>query len=60
MAMGTPGWYPEWMISYILQAISPAAYMVTGVLVAGTITAFVRRRLSSPGPADVGAEEAHR
>lgn len=58
MAMGTPGWYPDWMTSYALQAISPAAFIVTGVLVAGAIAAYVRRLFASePGAAE--PEEAH-
>lgn len=58
MQMGTPRWYPDWMTSYLLQAISPAAFIVTGVLVAGTIAAYVRRLFASK-PAVVEPEEAH-
>lgn len=59
MQMGTPRWYPDWMISYALQAISPAAFIVTGVLVAGTIAAYVRHSPSASEPTTVESEEAH-
>lgn len=59
MEMGTPGWYPDWMTSYSLQAISPAPFIVTGVLVAGTIAAYVRHRLFASEPAAAEPEEAH-
>lgn len=58
MALGTPRWYPDWTTSYLLQAINPAAFIVTGVLVAGTITAYVRRLFASE-PAALEPEEAH-
>lgn len=59
MQMGTPRWYPDWMTSYALQAISPAAFIVTGVLVAGTVAAYVRQRLFASEPEAVEPEEAH-
>lgn len=56
--LGTPNWYPEWMRSYFLQVGGEAAFVVTGVLVAATITAFFRRRLFSSEPANVDVGEA--
>lgn len=53
-----PDWYPEWMTSYFLKTGSAAVYIVTGVLVAGTIAALVRRRLVSSEHAAVEDEEA--
>lgn len=57
---GTPGWYPDWMRSYFLLAVSPAVFIVTGVLVATTIQVYVWRRPFSSQPAAVEAEEARR
>lgn len=37
-------WYPEWMQTYILVAMSPAVFVVIGVLAAATIAAYVWRR----------------
>lgn len=54
---GLPDWYPEWMRSYFLVTGSAAVFIVTGVLVAATVAAFVRRRLFASEPADVEAEE---
>lgn len=51
-----PGWYPDWMTSTVLLATSPAPFIVAGVLVAATITAYVRRRFASE-PEAVEIEE---
>lgn len=56
--LGTPNWYPEWVRSYYLQVGGEAAFVVTGVLVAATITAFFRRRPFSSEPASVDVGEA--
>lgn len=56
--LGTPDWYPEWVRSYFLETASEAGPLITGVLVAGTVAAYVRRRRSSPEPADVEAQES--
>ncbi len=57
--LGTPDWYPGWVRSYFLETASEAGPLITGVLVAGTVAAYVRRRRSSPEPADVEAQESH-
>lgn len=57
--VGTPEWYPEWVRSYFLETASEAGPLITGVLVAGTVAAYVRRRRSSPGFLDFAAQEAN-
>lgn len=57
--LGTPDWYPRWVRSYFRVAGIEAGPLITGVLVAGTVAAYVRRRRSSPEPGPVEVEEAH-
>lgn len=37
-----PDWYPEWITSYVLLAMSPAVFVVIGVLAAAAVLAYVR------------------
>lgn len=52
-----PDWYPEWMTSYVLVTMSPAVFVVIGVLVGATITAYVRRSLFASEPVAAEMEE---
>lgn len=56
--LGTPDWYPDWVRSYFLETASEAGPLITGVLVVGTVAAYVRRGLSSPEPVAAEVEEA--
>ena len=56
--LGTPDWYPEAVRSYFLETAGEAGPLITGVLVAGTVAAYVRLRRSSPERADVEVEVA--
>lgn len=57
-AAGTPGWYPEWIGRYILQDLTEAAFIVTGLLVAATLGELFRRRRSEASVAQ--SEQAFR
>lgn len=48
--LGTPDWYPDWVRSYFLETASEAGPLITGVLVGGTVAAYVRRRLTPSHP----------
>jgi hypothetical protein len=56
--LGTPDWYPDWVHSYFLQTAGEAGPLVTGVLVVGTVAAYVRSRRTSPEPVAVETEES--
>lgn len=43
-AFVVPDWYPEWLGNYILPDLNSSAYIVTGLLVAATVDAVLRRR----------------
>lgn len=52
-----PDWYPDWIASTVMLAISPAPFIVAGVLVAATITAYVRHSLFASKPVAAEMDE---